>query len=409
MVPEHIPECHGSVLHEIFEAQAAARPDSLAVVFGHRTATYGEMDRRANQLARYLCRKGVRRGATVALLAPRSVEAYIAILGILKAGAAYVPIDPAYPVDRIAWILEDSAAAVVLTVADAACPAFHGEVVRIDADWEEIAGESDGLLPRDGGGARPRDLCYIIYTSGSTGRPKGVMVEHRNGCHLVNAEANIFGVGRDDRVYQGAPLSFDLSVEEIWLAFGAGATLVAATPEMARAGPALARQLARLGVSVLSTVPTLLGMLDPEQDELPALRLLILGGEACSNELTDRWARPGRRIVNTYGPTETTVIATFADLFPGRPVTIGRPVPGYRIYLLDDELRPVPRVRPGRSVLAARASRVATAGCPMRPMRGLSPTLSPSPRKTCGCTGAGTGVGLTPPATSSSGAAPTRR
>ncbi|PYV18848.1 MAG: hypothetical protein DMG07_03100, partial [Acidobacteria bacterium] len=166
------------------------------------------------------------------------------------------------------------------------------------------------------------------------GRPKGVMIEHRSARHLVRAEARIFGVRPDDRVYQGASLSFDLSVEEIWLAFGAGATLVAATPEMARAGPDLARLLRDHGVTVLSCVPTLLSIL---AGEMPALRLLILGGEACPGWLVARWARPGRRIVNTYGPTETTVIATYADLDAGKPVTIGRAVAGYRVHLLGGD------------------------------------------------------------------------
>ncbi len=167
----------------------------------------------------------------------------------------------------------------------------------------------------------------MIYTSGSTGRPKGVMVEHRNACHLVEAERSIVGVQREDRVYQGASLCFDLSVEEIWLAFGTGATLIAARPDSDLSG-----------VTVLSCVPTLLSMLDAD---LPALRLLIVGGETCSKQLAERWAHRGRRIVNTYGPTETTIIATYADLTPGKPVTIGRPLPGYRVYLLDSQLQPV--------------------------------------------------------------------
>jgi non-ribosomal peptide synthetase-like protein len=286
------------------------RPDDVAVVAGIRSATYSELDARANQLARYLRTRGVKRGAAVAMLMPRSIEAYTAILGILKAGGAYVPIDPEYPADRISWIVENCGAVATVTETD---------LCRIAAE------SSEALLCN----ATPGDLCYVIYTSGSTGRPKGVMVEHRSACHLVEAERSIFGVRREDRVYQGASLCFDLSVEEIWLAFSAGATLVAATPDSDLSG-----------VTVLSCVPTLLSMLD---GDLPGLRLLILGGETCSTQLVERWARPGRRIVNTYGPTETTVIATYADVSPGRRVTIGRPVPGYRVYLLDDQLRPVPQ------------------------------------------------------------------
>jgi non-ribosomal peptide synthetase-like protein len=327
-------------LHEIFEAQAQVLPNHAAVVFGSQTITYGELNARANQLARHLRKRGVSRGAAVAMLLPRSIEAYASILGILKAGAAYVPIDPEYPADRIAWILADSGACAMVTACDGL--AFDGEVIQIDDDRERIAAENPENLPCDEESGHPEDLCYVIYTSGSTGRPKGVMVEHRNARHLALIESRIFGMRREDRVYQGAPLCFDLSVEEIWLAFSAGATLIAATPEMARAGPDLARQLAHCGVTVLSCVPTLLSIMNGGSAELATLRLLILGGETCSKHLVDRWARPGRRIVNTYGPTETTVIATYADISRDKPVTIGRPLPGCSVCILDDQLRPVP-------------------------------------------------------------------
>ena len=184
------------------------------------------------------------------------------------------------------------------------------------ADMAHVGSESPAPLPEADEPVDSRDLCYVIYTSGSTGRPKGVMVEHRNACHLVAAEQRIFGVHPGDRVFQGASLSFDLSVEEIWLAFGAGATLIAAPPDVACAGPDLAMHLAEAGVTVLSCVPTLLSMLDAPANGLPALRLLILGGETCPSQLIQRWSRPGRRIVNTYGPTETTVIASYADVTP---------------------------------------------------------------------------------------------
>src|SRR5258708_23366388 len=170
------------------------------------------------------------------------------------------------------------------------------------------------------------------------------MIEHRGARHLVETENRLFAVRPEDRVYQGFSLSFDASVEEVWLAFHAGAALIAATPGMERAGPDLPGLLTNAGVTVLSCVPTLLAMVGAD---IPAVRLLILGGEACPAHLVDRWARPGRRIVNTYGPTETTVIATCAGVVPGRQVTIGRAIAGYQVHLLDDALRPVRRGETG--------------------------------------------------------------
>ena len=332
-------------LHEILEAQADVRPEAVALAFGRKEITYADLESRANRLARHLRSLGLGRGSVIAILLPRSPEAYAALLGVLKAGAAYVPIDPEYPRERVAFILDDSRAAALVTTAKLASPyaAFGGAVVRVDTDHTVIAARGSARLPREEVGVGARDLCYIIYTSGSTGRPKGVMIEHRSVCRLVRAEGEIYAARPDDRVYQGASLAFDLSVEEIWLAFQAGAMLVAATPEMERAGPDLSRLLTDSGVTVLSCVPTLLSIL---AEDVPTLRLLILGGETCPERLVARWTRPGRRIMNTYGPTETTVIATYAELVPGAKVTIGRAVPGYRVYLLDDELQPV---KPGEA------------------------------------------------------------
>jgi non-ribosomal peptide synthetase-like protein len=335
------PVSRFQVLHEIFELQADERPKSVAIIFGQEEITYAELEQRANRLARHLRARGVRRGSLIAILLPRSTDTYVAILGILKVGAAYVPIDPDYPMDRITYILENSGARTLITTANLEQfhLTFNGIIIRMDADREAIDVENSTRLKRDMIGVGPRDLCYVIYTSGSTGRPKGVQIEHRNICNLVNAEGKIFKVHAKDRVYQGSSLSFDLSLEEIWLAFHAGATLIAATPEMVHAGPDLARFLKEYNLTVLSCVPTLLSMLS---EDVPSLRLIIFGGEACPPELVSRWIRPGRRIVNTYGPTEATVIATYAELARGKPVTIGRAVEGYRVHVLDDRLRTIP-------------------------------------------------------------------
>jgi 2,3-diaminopropionate biosynthesis protein SbnA len=334
----------GYLLHHIFEAQADARPEAVAVVFGREETTYAELERRANRLARHLRACGVWPKSLVAMLLPRSIDAYATVLGILKAGAAYVPLDADYPPDRLSYILENSGATALVTTGDLARhAAFDGAVIRLDTDRAKIDAQSGARLPREMATVAPRDLCYVIYTSGATGRPKGVMIEHRSVHHLVCAERHIYGVRPEDRVFQGASLCFDRSVEEIWMAFHAGATLIAATPEIAHAGPDLSRFLTDYGVTVLSCAPTLVSML---AEDVPMLRLLILGGETCPERLVERWARPGRRLLNTYGPTEATVIATYAELVPAKPVTIGRAIPGYRAYLLDDGLH---AVQPGET------------------------------------------------------------
>ena len=327
------------LLHRLFEERADLRPNAPAVLSRGRDVSYLELEWRANRIARRLAALGVGRESVVAILLPRGPNAYAAILGVLKAGAAYVPLDPCFPPERVDWILGDCAAAALLTNAELAAhaPAYRGAIVRLDADAAAISAESP---ERPECLAGPRDPCYVIYTSGTTGRPKGVIVEHRSAAHLVVQEGREFRVAPWDRVWQGFSLSFDAAVEEVWLAFRAGAALVPATAEATRAGPDLPRLLEEARVTVLSCVPTLLST---AEGEARTVRLLIFGGEACPPGLVERWARPGRRVVNTYGPTEATVIATFADLLPGRAVTLGRPLPGYSVHLLDERLRPVRR------------------------------------------------------------------
>ncbi len=326
------------LLHRAFEAQADAHPGSIAVRFRDDELTYEELDREANRIANWLRSKRVGRGDLVAILLPRSPKAYASILGVLKAGAAYVPVDPEYPPGRIRYILSDSKADALVTTSDLVPDGYRGPVLDL-ADDSGLDSQPSGRPPDAAYSPEPGDLCYVIYTSGSTGRPKGVQVEHRNATHLIFAERQVYSVSPDDLVCQAASLSFDLSVEEMWLAFNSGATLVACPPELAHGGHDFGRFLKENGITVLSTVPTLLSTIE---EDLPSLRLLILGGESCPEWLVGRWWRPWRRIVNTYGPTETTVIATYADLEPGRRVTIGRPVPGYSVYILDGSQRPVP-------------------------------------------------------------------
>ncbi|HTI51817.1 MAG TPA: Pls/PosA family non-ribosomal peptide synthetase [Planctomycetaceae bacterium] len=346
-----LPElCRAELLHEIFEAQADLSPHRVALVDESQRLTYAELDERSTRLARWLRSEGIGRGDCVAFLVPRSAWGCIAILGILKAGAAYVPLDPDYPAERVDFILQDCRIRLLLTTSTCAAVSgdLSGKACPLDRLMEELADQPAVRLTRNDTGTTPADLCYVIYTSGSTGRPKGVEIEHRSACHLVRAERRLFDVQPDDRVWQGFSLAFDASVEEVWLALASGAALVVGTAETVHAGPELSTWLTDAGVTVLSCVPTLLAMLT---DDVPTVRLLIVGGEACPDDLVRRWCRSGRRMVNTYGPTEATVIATFSECTPDRPVTIGKPLPNYRAYLLDSTLRPVLIGEPGELYL----------------------------------------------------------
>ncbi len=336
-------------LPELFEAQARLGPERIAIQFGAETLTYAQVEAGANRWANRLRAHGIGPGQNVGLLAPRSPDLYLALLAILKTGAAYVPLDPEAPAERVAFMLADCQARALVTTTTLTERSAGFSGLRFLLDAPEPAGTAGAPIPPPASGSSAEDTCYIIYTSGSTGQPKGVPIDHRAACNLVRAEGELFGVRPGDRVYQGFSLAFDASVEEIWLAFFAGATLVPATREMARAGADLPRQLTEAGVTVLSCVPTLLAMFE---DDLPSVRLLILGGELCPSALAARWAKPGRRMVNTYGPTEATVIATSGECGPERPITIGRPLPNYHAYILDPRLAPVPIGVPGELCLA---------------------------------------------------------
>jgi non-ribosomal peptide synthetase-like protein len=339
------------LLHRLFEAQVDARPDYVALSCGDERATYADVERAANQLATYLRQGGVGSGQFVGLWLPRSMDAYVALLAILKTGAAYVPLDPAYPADRVSHIAADCGMSALVSnraLADNLSSAIGTcRTVLLDEQRQQIFSGTPPRLTPEETGSVPQDVAYAIYTSGSTGRPKGVLIRHSNVVNLVRAEAKIFAVTPDDRVWQGFSLAFDASVEEVWLAFHAGATLVFSGKD-GDSGPASARRLTEEQVTVLSCVPTLLAMFD---DELPTVRLLILGGEACPPALVERWARPGRRLVNTYGPTEATVVATFVELQAHDPVTIGRPLANYCVYVVDQALSEVVPGEMGELVL----------------------------------------------------------
>jgi non-ribosomal peptide synthetase-like protein len=312
-----------------------------------KSYTYGELDRRANQLARYLVSIGIRPGDRIGIVLERSLYTYVAVLGILKAGAAFVPMDPGFPEKRLAYISRDAGLMAILTTSSCRGPlsGVTCPLVLLDQDEQIIAKQRMGRLARNMVGQTDADpLCYIIYTSGSTGNPKGVAIEHGSICNFVQVAADVYDIRPDDRVYQGMTIAFDFSIEEIWPAWITGAVVVAGPLDERRMGSGLAGFLRAHRITVFCCVPTLLATLD---QDIPTLRTLIVGGEPCPQALVERWARPPVRMLNTYGPTETTVTATWGELYPGKPVTIGRAMPTYTVYILDEHGRPVDNGEPG--------------------------------------------------------------
>lgn len=329
------------LLHHYFERQVRRRPRHSAVEFMDERVTYAQLDRAANKIANYLITKGLRPGSLVGIFLKKSPRLYAVMLGILKAGCGYVPIDPKFPLDRIQSITDDAQLAFMISegeLADTLEAELSAPLLRLDRIRAAIAACSHGRIGRRFHGSERSSLCYVIYTSGSTGRPKGVMIEHRNAVAFVRTLESVYRISQNDRVYQGFSTAFDASVEEIWAAFSLGGTLVVPTEDVERSPLDVADFINSRRITYFSTVPTMLAMVS---HELPTVRTLVLGGEACSNELVSRWAKGSRRMLNTYGPTEATVVATWAECVAGRPVTIGRALPGYSTYVLDDFGTPV--------------------------------------------------------------------
>lgn len=325
--------------HELVESLAAERPETTAVVDGDVTWDLGRLNARANRLARHLTCLGVGPEDRVALLLGHSVEWVISVLAVMKAGGVFVPLDPAYPRERLAGMLEDCRAKVVVTTGGLIDRvANDGPMfVRLDADAAVIDALPETNLRT---AVAPENLAYIIYTSGSTGRPKGVMVPHRGLCHLQQAISSAFGVRPGDRVLQFAPLSFDASIAELCQTLPRGVALVLPPQDVMTPGGELTRALTDLRVTVATLPPSLLAVLP---GSLPSVRVLVSAGEACTAEVVRRWA-PGRTFVNAYGPTEVTVCATAGpcNADADTPPPIGRPLENVTVHVLDARLRPVP-------------------------------------------------------------------
>ncbi|MFC7440511.1 amino acid adenylation domain-containing protein [Laceyella putida] len=347
-------------IHGRFEGQAERRPEATAVVFEGESLTYRELNERANQLAHHLKKRGVGPNRLVGLSVERSLETVVGILGILKAGGVYVPLDPTYPADRLAFMIEDAKLDVLVTQSRfmERLPVHDAQVVLLDAHLEEIGQESVANPPME---TTPEDLAYIIYTSGSTGKPKGVLVPHANVIRLFDATEHWFGFHEGDVWTLFHSYAFDFSVWELWGALFYGGKVVVVSHETGRSPEMFYRLLADEGVTVLNQTPSAfrqLIMVEENRKEIPelSLRYVIFGGEALELQSLRPWfRRHGDRkplLVNMYGITETTVHVTYRpisqkDVEDGMGSVIGVPIPDLKVYVLDPEKNPVPIGVPG--------------------------------------------------------------
>ncbi|MGW7521806.1 non-ribosomal peptide synthetase, partial [Streptomyces sp. NPDC054796] len=334
------PVSAGSV-PELFAGWVASTPGAVAVRCGDEAVSYGELEERANRLGRYLSGLGVGRESRVGLCLPRGVDMVVGMLGVWKAGGAYVPLDPEYPADRLAYMVADSGASVVVATGETLAQVAGDAVPVVALDDGDVAAGPSGPLDVP---VVPEQLAYVIYTSGSTGRPKGVAVAHGGVANLAEVMRPVLGVEEGTVALQFASFSFDAAVLDVAVTLGGGGTLAVASSEERLEPEALAAMIREAGVSVASVVPSLLGVVEP--GPVSGVGNWVLGAERLSADLAAKW-RAQSRVWNTYGPTEATVITTTVLLPEGitsedAPPAIGAPIGNAQVFVLDGFLRPMP-------------------------------------------------------------------
>ncbi len=341
-----------ALITRLFEQQVGATPDATALVYNDQSLTFKTLDNRANQLAHYLRENGVGCETLVGISLHRSVEMVLALLAVIKAGGVYVPIDPAYPEERIRYIIDDAGIRLLLTQ-EALRGHFHEisacTLIVLDSDWPLIAHQPERSPAVD---LDPENLAYMIYTSGSTGRPKGTMLRHRGLVNLTRHQISDFQLEAGDRALQFASFSFDASVSEIFTTLASGAALYLADREALLPGDDLVHLLQDKHISVVTLPPSVSALL--KGVELPDLKTLVSAGESCSRDLAEYWSK-GRRLLNAYGPTENTVCASsyVVDSVPDRAVMpIGKPIGNVRLYIVDEHLQLLPPGIPGELCIA---------------------------------------------------------
>lgn len=341
MNPQH------KTIHELIAAQAARTPSRVAVEFEDQCLTYAELDSRSNQVAHYLRAMGVGPNVLVAICVERSPEMLVGLLGILKAGGAYVPLDPAYPAERLAYMLEDSRALVLITEGDLVTrlPKHGAKIVYLDTDWAAISAGPEERLDNATTGA---DLAYVIYTSGSTGRPKGVEIPHSAVVNMLCSIRNEPGLTADDRLLAVTTISFDISVSDLFLPLSVGARIILVSRRIASDGMQLARKLAECGATIMEATPTTWYLLLEAGWSGNSSFRIITGGETLTRELAERLLPCCGELWNLYGPTETTVWATVQRVQTGQgAVPIGWPLANTEVYVLDEQGRKLGVDSPG--------------------------------------------------------------
>ncbi|WP_422645754.1 amino acid adenylation domain-containing protein [Xenorhabdus budapestensis] len=341
-----------ALIHQLFEAQVQRTPDAIAVLFEEQSLSYEELNKRANRLAHHLIAFGVRPDDRVAICVERGLEMVVGLLGILKAGGAFVPLDPTYPAKRLAYMFNDSDPVALITQKaftqktmaetwNSNLPTILLDTPLLDTPEYSVLDEGSEENPKARAlGMTSRHLAYVIYTSGSTGQPKGVMIEHRSLCNYIVTRKDVLTITPDHRILQFASNSFDACMWECFMTLMAGARLYLAKRDNLLPGTTLSDYLETHAITLCILSPTVLATMDT----IPAtLQTLILGGEACPPTLVKRWAQ-GRRMLNVYGPTETTICATFyqCDSQEDKAPPIGYPIANTQIYILDIYGQPVP-------------------------------------------------------------------
>jgi amino acid adenylation domain-containing protein len=330
-------------IHQLFETQVEKKTDAIALVFENQQLTYQALNQRANQLAHHLRTLGVKPEVLVGICVERSLEMIVGLLGILKAGGAYVPLDPTYPKNRLTFMLTDAKVQILVTQKPLLAIFTEHHLlpkVCLDTDWQAIAQHSTANLKNL---TLPKNMAYVIYTSGSTGKPKGVMVEHRSLCNLTTVHAQILNSPLNNRIIQLASVNFDSSVWEIVMALLSGSVLYLAPSKALLPGKQLVQLLRHEAITIMTLPPSALAILPIE--DLPALKTIIVAGEACPTELAVQWSS-NHHFFNGYGPTETTVGATIGEIKAWTDHTqklpIGFPFANTQVYVLDTYLQSVP-------------------------------------------------------------------